>query len=239
MLLDLLATNDWERPIYFAVTTGSDAYLGLQDYFQLEGLTYRLVPIKTKNPNPNVSGRIAADIMYDNLMNKFTWGNMDTEEIYMDENNLRMTTNLRLQFSNLAEEFIMAGNNEKAKAILDKAIEVMPERNVPYNRIMVPIMEAYYQVGDTANGNKLAKRLFDIFEDNLEYYYSLEPEFMMQDRQELEIANMVSNRIVQVVERKGGDTALTENLKQRLQVLNQGAAEANDKLRQNLQKVSF
>lgn len=239
MLLDLLATNDWERPIYFAVTTGSDAYLGLQDYFQLEGLTYRLVPIKTKNPNPNVSGRIAADIMYDNLMNKFTWGNMDTEEIYMDENNLRMTTNLRLQFSNLAEEFIMAGNNEKAKAILDKAIEVMPERNVPYNRIMVPIMESYYQVGDTANGNKLAKRLFDIFEDNLEYYYSLEPEFMMQDRQELEIANMVSNRIVQVVERKGGDTALTENLKQRLQVLNQGAAEANDKLRQNLQKVSF
>ncbi|TXC85098.1 protein O-mannosyl-transferase family [Luteibaculum oceani] len=239
MVLDLLATNDWERPIYFAVTTGADAYLGLQDYFQLEGLTYRLVPIKSNNSNPNVSGRIAADIMYENLMQKFTWGNMDTEEIYMDENNLRMTTNLRLQFSNLADEFIAAGDNEKAKEVLDKAFEVMPEKNVPYNRIVQPLVEGYYQIGDTAAANRLSVRLFEIFEDDIDYYTSLEPEFLVQDRREMEIAQMVANRIVQMSGRFGNDTALTEDLRARLQVLNQKVTEANEKLQSRNQRISF
>ncbi|MGB0166050.1 MAG: protein O-mannosyl-transferase family [Luteibaculum sp.] len=238
MVLDLLATNNWERPIYFAVTTGSDAYMGLQEHFQLEGLTYRLVPIRSSNPNPNVSGRIAADIMYDNMINKFKWGNMDTEEIYMDENNLRMTTNLRLQFSNLADEFIRAGDNEKAKKVLDKCIEVMPEKNVPYNRIVVPLMEGYYEVGEIEKGNELAKRLFDIFEDDLEYFTSIEPEFLIEDRREMEIAQMVANRIVQFVERSSGDSTLTNDLKQRLQIINQEVSEASQQLG-NTQRLSF
>ncbi len=239
MLIDLLATNDWERPIYFAVTTGADAYLGLQDYFQLEGLTYRLVPVKSNNPNPNVSGRIAADIMYENLMEKFTWGNMDSEEIYMDENNLRMTTNLRLQFSNLAEELIINGDNQRAKNVLDKAMEVMPEKNVPYNEVVRVLMESYYEIGETDKGNQLALRLFDIFEENLNYYYSLDAEYLIQDRREMEIAGMVANRIVQVVDRKGGDSTLSESLKTRLQILNQGATEASEKMRGGVQRVSF
>ena len=68
-VLSILANNNWERPVYFAVTTGGDAYIGLQDYFRLEGLAYRLVPIKyDQNPNPNMLGGIHTDIMYDNVM---------------------------------------------------------------------------------------------------------------------------------------------------------------------------
>ena len=102
--LNMIANNNWERPIYFAVTTGPDSYLGLSEFFRLEGLAYRFVPLKyPKNENPNILGSIGLDIMYENVMEKWAWGNMDDVEhgIYMDENNRRMVTNIRLQMSNL------------------------------------------------------------------------------------------------------------------------------------------
>ena len=72
--LDILSTCDWSRPIYFAITTGSDVYLNMTDYFQLEGLTYHIVPIKNKEQVEGGSyGRINTDILYDNMMNKFKW----------------------------------------------------------------------------------------------------------------------------------------------------------------------
>lgn len=77
MIMDLLANNDWERPIYFAITTGNAAYIGLQRHFQCEGLTYRLVPMKTKGLNGQ-TGKVDTEIMYQNLMNEFRWGGMDS-----------------------------------------------------------------------------------------------------------------------------------------------------------------
>ena len=75
-MLDILATNNWERPIYYAVTVGDEGYLGLQNYFQLEGLAYRLVPFNAKAFDGQV-GKVNSSIMYDNMMNKFKYGNME------------------------------------------------------------------------------------------------------------------------------------------------------------------
>lgn len=198
MVLLLLAENDWDRPIYFAVTTGSDAYLGLQDYFQLEGLAYRLVPVKTVNANANLSGRVSTDIMYDNMMNKFEWGNMDTENIYMDENNIRMTTNLRLQFSNLAEALIKEGDNERAKNALDRSLHVMPDHNVPYTRVLLPTVEEYYRIGDYDRANGLTDTLFTRYEEELDYYLSLDLKFNMSVQEDMQIANYMLQRFVQL-----------------------------------------
>lgn len=219
MVLDLLANNDWERPIYFAVTTGPDSYIGLKDYFQLEGLAYRLVPIKADpNQNPNVLGEINTDIMYNNLMNKFSWGGMDTEDIYMDENNLRMTTNLRLQFANLAEQLINEGDNEKAKAILDKAFEVMPEKNVPYTRVVLPLVESYFQLGEKEKAAELSERLFEIFEDDFDFYNSLEPSFAKSVQQEMQMSVMVNGRVNQLVNQLLPGSELAKDLQNRYKV---------------------
>jgi len=180
MVLDLLATNNWERPIYFAVTTGEDAYMGLSDYFQLEGLAYRLVPVKqVKSKNPNILGGIATDIMYDNVMNDFQWGNMDMTEgrgIYLDENNRRMVTNFRLQMSNLAETLIFEKKDSLAIAVLDKAIAMMPEKNAPYDRVLLPMIENYYKAGQIEKATKLSERLFELMESEMNYFNSLEPQ---------------------------------------------------------------
>lgn len=198
MVLLLLAENDWDRPIYFAVTTGADAYLGLQNYFQLEGLAYRLVPVKTVNSNANLSGRVATDIMYDNMMNKFDWGNMDKENIYMDENNMRMTTNLRLQFSNLAGALMDEGDNDRAKNALDRSLQVMPDRTVPYSRVLLPTVETYYELGEYDKANGVTDTLFNRYEQELDYYLSLEVNHASSIGEELQIANYMLQRFVQL-----------------------------------------
>lgn len=170
MVLDLIAHNDWKRPIYFAVTTGSDAYLGLEKYFQLEGLAFRLVPVKQSDAEEMGGGRVNTEVMYDNIMNKFLWGGMDKPSVNLDENCMRMAGNLRMQMSILANALISEGKNSKAKAVLDKCLEKMPDENVPYDATLFTVAAGYYQLGETAKANELAKRMFDIFEGDLKVY---------------------------------------------------------------------
>ncbi len=198
MVLDLLANNDWKRPVYFAVTTGPDSYVNLQNYFRLEGLAYRLVPLYSQQQNPNTYGTVGTDIMYTNVMTKFKWGGMDSKEnIYIDENWLRMSTNLRLQMATLADALAEEGLKDKAKQVLDLAQEKMPERNVPYDRVMLTIIEGYYKSGDTATANALTERLFNIMDENMNYYLSLSPDFASKVSQDMDLTQMVLERMVQ------------------------------------------
>ena len=171
MLLDLLATNNWERPIYFAITTGSNAYIGLQKYFQLEGLTYRLVPIKTVNKDGQ-DGRVDTDVMYDNLMNKFMFGNINKPGVYLDETNVRMTMNIRNNFYRLADALIKEGKNDSAKVVMDYSLEIIPDEKVPYNYFVMPVAEGYYKIGEMEKGNEIYNRMIEIFDEQLNYYFS-------------------------------------------------------------------
>lgn len=196
MVLDLLATNNWERPIYFAVTTGPESYLNLQDYFQLEGLAYRLVPIKAQPQEQQISGtRVATDIMYNNIM-KFSWGGMDTKGAYLDENIQRMCTNLRIQLGTLASALISEGKKDKAMKVIDKCLEVMPEENVPYDATVYALVASYYQLGANEKANALAKKLFAIFEADMNYYISLGSTRAVAYSREMRQAQEIMNRLV-------------------------------------------
>ena len=194
MILNIIANNHWKRPIYFATTVGSDNYLNLEPYFQLEGLAYRLVPIRTESKNDVVPGRVETNIMYNNVMNKFAFGNMNNENVYLDENNIRMTTNFRINFTRLAEELISEGKRDSAVLVLDKCVEVMPDKTVPYNYFMTKVAELYYRAAGAMNGmdslqsndielstknaliakgNAISQRMIDIYVDNMNYYLSL------------------------------------------------------------------
>jgi tetratricopeptide (TPR) repeat protein len=148
MILDLLAHNNWERPVYFAITVGSESYLNLEDYFQLEGMAYRLVPVKNPKRQDGQMGEVNSDAMYDNLVNKFKWGNMSDPRVYLDQNNLNMTMNLRNNFGRLAETLLEEGKRDSAMNVLDKCIKEMPDNTVPYNIMMIRIAEMYYGVAN-------------------------------------------------------------------------------------------
>ncbi len=207
-VLDLLNNMDWNRPVYFAVTTGGDAYMGLEAYFQLEGLAYRLTPIKhKKSENPNLDGGVGTDVMYNNMMNKFQWGNMDTKEIYMDENNRRMTTNLRLQFSHLAQQLIDEGKMDSAKAVINKSLSVMPERNVPYEQpqIMWQVVNQLYDAGDNEKGVELTKRLVELNNQSLDYYHSLDPRHQALIESDVVMRVQINDRLVAIARKFSPD----------------------------------
>jgi hypothetical protein len=194
MILDLLANNNWKRPVYFATTVGTENFLNLDDYFQLEGLAYHLVPIKANKQEDQFRGTVAADIMYDNVMNKFRWGNMKDKRVYLDENNLRMCTNLRINTIRLADALLDLGKQDSALKLLDKTMEEMPDYNVPYNIFMSRVAEQYFRIAgnlsDSASiantdielnvrkacidkGIAIVKRLSEIYSDNMDYYLAL------------------------------------------------------------------
>lgn len=196
-VMDILAHFNWDRPIYFAITTGNDAYMGLENYFSLEGLVYKLVPVKTINPDGS-TGRVNTAVMYDNMMNKFQWGNLTGEGVYLDETNLRMCMNFRNNFARLAFSLLEEGKKDSALSVLDRCMEVLPESAVPYNYFVLPVAEAYYAAGAVDKANAIMNRLVDIYESELEYYYSLDTkrgEYVNFDKQQ---ALYILQRIMQV-----------------------------------------
>lgn len=172
LIMDILASNNWERPVYFAVTAGDDVYLNLQDHFQLEGLAYRLVPFKTGKSLDGQVARVNAPLMYENMMEKFKWGGMEDPKVYMDENNQRMTMNLRNNFARLADELVRLGEKEKALKVADKCLEVMPEKNIPYNYFILPIVDVYYKLGKKDKAGAVAKSLLNNYYADMKYYNS-------------------------------------------------------------------
>ena len=173
MLMDMISTNDWKRPIYFAITVGSDNYMNLEDYFQLEGMTYRLTPIRSGNTQGQI-GRVNSKIMYDNLMNKFKWGGINDTTVYLNENNLRMTMNFRNNFSRLAAQLMAEGDTVKAKKVLDRCLEVMPDKTVPFDMFMYPMIGMYFQLHNPQKAMYIANIIRDRTIEDLNYYDRLD-----------------------------------------------------------------
>jgi hypothetical protein len=200
MLLDLLAHNNWERPVYFAITTGDDAYFGLQEYFQLEGLTYRLVPIKTEGQRQGFTGRLHTEKMYQKMVHDFQWGNLGNPGVYLDETNRRMCMNFRNNFSRLADQLMIEGDTIRAAETLDKAMELMPDETVPFNYFVMPIAESYYKAGLAEKADQILLRLLQIQEENLKFFFAFKGGMARKIAEDKEQALAITSRIMQVAE---------------------------------------
>ena len=176
MVLDFLATNDWNRPIYYAITVASENYLNLDNYFQINGLAYKIVPIKS-NSTYYYRGSIEPEIMMDNMINKFKWGGIEDTTLYLDENVLRMLSNFRNNFARLADALIEENKPDSALIVLDKCIELMPNNVVRFDVFNLAIIENYIRLGQTEKANSLLFKLSENVCNDLDYYLSLEDSY--------------------------------------------------------------
>lgn len=182
MVLDLLATNDWKRPVYFVATTGLDAYVGLEKYFHQEGLAFRLLPVPAI-PTEGEIGDVDIDKMYDNVMNKFKFGGISDPKVYLDENNLRMVMNLRSVFARLTTSLLAAGKKDSARKVIDRCLAEMPENTAPFDYFVVPMVDALYKTGDVKKANEIAEKLIASSAEKLAFYFS----FPDKDLKEMEM----------------------------------------------------
>jgi hypothetical protein len=151
-ILDMIHTNNWKRPIYYAVTVTPEQFVHLDPFFQKTGLAYRIVPFNTRE-----AGReIDTERMYDNVMNKFRWGGVDKSGIYIDENVMRMCKSYRgILFGPLASALLQEGKPDKAMAALDKCMQVLPPENIPYNFLDFTSAETYLELGAKDKGEQI------------------------------------------------------------------------------------
>ncbi len=215
MILDLIANNNWERPIYWAITVGRDKYLNLNDYFQTEGFAYRLVPIKTpSSPQQLQFGRVETTRMYNNLMNNFKWGNMNDPDVYIDENNARMMTNIRNSFNRLAGALIAENKKDSAIAVIDRCVELIPNEVIPFEYFALELAENYAKAGAADKGIAMIETAYANAEDELNYYFSLAPQHFMTDGVNEEIQrNLFYVQKMERAARVAGNTELSDKIR--------------------------
>jgi len=202
MIFDLIEHNNWERPVYFAVTVARELYMNLQTYFQLEGLAYRLVPVYHAVQLGEI-GSINSDIMYDNLINKFRWGGVDDSTVYLDENNMRMLGNFRNNFARLAEKLIDEGKKDSAKVALDRCMEIMPDSRVPFDYFMLKIIDNYYRLGYNEIANQCVSKLSDHTSEELRYFLGSRKKFREGLDYELQLRMHIMQQLVTMTEKYG------------------------------------
>ncbi len=214
MILDLIAHNNWERPIYWAITVGSNKYLNLQDYFQVEGFAYRFVPIKQESSPQSLSfGRVAPNIMYDNMMNKFKWGNMNDSTVYIDENNARMMTNIRNSFNRLALGLIQENKKDSAIAVIDHCFELIPNNVIQFEYFALQLVDSYYKAGAAEKGKAIMEEALDTYNNELDYFFSLDPQLIQtQDVNEAIQRDLFYLQRMQQIARNNGDTELSKKI---------------------------
>ncbi|QNF32304.1 DUF2723 domain-containing protein [Adhaeribacter swui] len=168
-ILDILATNNWKRPVYFSTTVSSSDFMNLQPYFQLEGLAYRILP--AKNPSAEDEGYVAKDLMFNNMMKKFQWRNLDNPRIFYDESYIsQLPPNTRDKFYRLASAYLASNNPAKAKEVMDYCFKVMPDKSIPYDYYTPQFIEPLSKVGDKKRAMEIMDKLEQRTAKALAYY---------------------------------------------------------------------
>lgn len=172
MMLDIVNENNWKRPIYFTGGSfGEDDYIWMKDYLQLDGMCFKLVPIKTPtdDPNPMRMGYIDSDKMYSIVM-KWDWGNSGNPSIYHDPETRKNSITYRTNLARLMETLINEGKKDKAEKVIDLAMTKMPIAYFEYYSMVDPFAMGYYEVGKKEKARKVLSELIVKYQESLTYF---------------------------------------------------------------------
>lgn len=167
IILDIIASNNWKRPIYFSGTLANENYMNLKEYMQLEGYTYRLLPVRVPGAT---DGYVNSDIMFDNMTKKTFWRQLDNDKIYYDGTFKGSPVfSARIAFMRLVDQLIREDKKDKAKAALDYILKVMPDKSIPYDQISANFVSSIFAVGDTKRALEVADVMAKRAESMLKY----------------------------------------------------------------------
>ncbi|MBT3243163.1 MAG: DUF2723 domain-containing protein [Bacteroidetes bacterium] len=218
MILDLLAHNNWDRPVYFTSIMHQNMN-GLKDYFRLEGLAYRFVPIKN-SPESGQTANINTTILYDNFMHVFDWGNMEDPKTWVDYYTQRTSIILRIRYNHiqLADALRAEGKIEKSNAVLDRIVEIMPGSQFPMDVFTIGIAESYFRNGESEKAISLIKTYLEVVYDDLAYFLDIQKKYGNAMNAEAQQTATVLNEIMRLVE-EFEQTELSQEIESRVNLL--------------------
>jgi hypothetical protein len=184
VIMDILAANNWERPVYFAASGSPSDYLSLDKYMRLEGFAYRIVPYVVQ-PEAHETGEIDTKRMYDNVMNKFKWGRMEEPDVIIEENNRRQISimDIRGMMSRLAEKLVAEGDKQKAQEVLKRCLALMPPEKVSYDYTMLPVINALYSADLVSDANDICVQMAEEYDQILAWLDGLRRDGFNEQRE--------------------------------------------------------
>ena len=175
IMLDIIANNNWERPIYFTGGAfGDEDYLWMKDFLQLDGMCYKLVPIKTPidKSNPYEMGMIDSEKML-SIVNKWNWGVENEKNIYLDVESRKNSITYRSNISRLVNQLIFENKLIEAEKIIDKCMEKFPTNKFGYYTLLEPFINSYYEINKEEKARKLFDEIAEKYQEKLFYYSGL------------------------------------------------------------------
>lgn len=194
MLLDLIASNNWKRPIYFTSPAAIENVLNVDEYCHLEGIVYRFLPVKADHMYRGLGG-INTDECYDLLVNKAKWGNLNDPKVYLDPESRRNSIMPMQNYLRLSQALIAENMPDSAVVVLDTMQKFFPDNKFHYDLYTLSLVQNYYEAGAMEKGNASADIFINNYAGDLEYYASLKPKFKQYYQQETEQAVMVLQRM--------------------------------------------
>ncbi|MFC3417465.1 glycosyltransferase family 117 protein [Algoriphagus hitonicola] len=168
MLLDLIASNNWDRPIYFNNTSLATIGINIEDHVVMEGLTYRLLPIR--KPDYVREELVNVDLAYENYMTKFAFRGMNNPDAYLDEEYRRFASNHRSTINSIAIALLDQDDMERAANILNYGLEVMPDEAIPYDLSSGQSVPLFFEVGEEEKALDIIDKISKKSLDMIEYY---------------------------------------------------------------------
>lgn len=200
--LDIIAHNNWKRPIYFSATAGSDSYLGLNAFLRNEGFALRLVPVAAQSEQ-GFEGYINSTILYNKLMHVYKYGNAQDPNVYLDETNVRMLNNLRTLFGRLASKLNEENKKKEAIEVCDKCMQVIPDESLPVNYFLLPLAESYLSAGAQDKGVEILTKMVEYYSEDLDYYFRFPNNSLPALNEDLRHSLMVLNGIASLADENG------------------------------------
>ena len=199
--MDIISSNKWKRPIYYT-SGGFDGSLGLEEFYQNEGLAYRLVPLKTPYESILEMGDIDTDTLYKRLMIQFEWGRMNAEDVHLDYYTIRTMSVIRFRslYTRLAILLLQEGDKKRAIEVLDRCMELAPSRVLPYDQFVTGItlpngdggvihheglIEAYYLCGETEKANDILSEHYHNLSDEVVYFNAMKAQHRSSIQREI------------------------------------------------------
>jgi tetratricopeptide (TPR) repeat protein len=164
MLLDILGTNHFERPIYVMNPRYlAKVFPNIQQYIRQEGIVFRIMPYPT-------NGGFNSEKTYNLFTEKFSWGGVNQEGVYLEDAvTVNNSKNMRGNFFILANDLVEKGQKQKAVKVLDKAIKEFPNEKLHFDRYDIALAEVYLKAGEIKKGQDVLNKIITYYISYVKY----------------------------------------------------------------------
>ena len=210
MLLDFMATNNWERPVYFTSFSDMSTTLGIDKYLHMEGLAYRFMPVEAEDYVKMYRGGVYRQGSYDLLVNKanegiVNWGSMNQDGVVPDRESVRNWSYAQQAYSRLSQALVNHGEFDSAVIVMDKYQEFFPNDKFPFDIRLYQFPEMYYISGATEKGDDFLGKISNNFFEKARYYSGMKPKFQDYYAEDIEEALSLMNHFKEVAKKYGRD----------------------------------